>query len=176
MKADHNQILAARNRTKRQCKHYLYEAQVNILRAMGSECIGKRSASEMVFAIVSCFLEQIGKEQSFLSAEDVEKMYDLRFYTKHGKRRRLSQGKNGKTHTYNTKRKAQQLLNRAIKAGRIRRPETCSRCGVKPRNRKRSGILGHHHNYSKPYSVTWVCERCHKELHVIVDRAIAHKK
>ena len=60
---------------------------------------------------------------------------------------------------YPTQRKAIWTLNNAIQDGRAIRPETCSRCGQKAR------IEGHHHDYSKPLDVIWLCRRCHVEEH-----------
>jgi hypothetical protein len=47
---------------------------------------------------------------------------------------------------------------RAVKSGRLIRPNHCSKCGVicKPE--------GHHEDYSKPLEVQWLCRRCHLEV------------
>jgi hypothetical protein len=55
------------------------------------------------------------------------------------------------------KKKAQEILNNAVRDGRVIRPDTCS-CG-RPRPD------GHHEDYSKPLMVTWLCRKCHMELH-----------
>jgi len=52
------------------------------------------------------------------------------------------------------------LLNRAIKAGEIIKPEKCSKCG-----REGIKINGHHDDYNKPYNVIWLCDKCHAERH-----------
>lgn len=54
--------------------------------------------------------------------------------------------------------KARRLLNAAVRAGVIVRPEKCSRCG-RPRQ-----VTGHHHDYSQPLSVEWLCYECHAEV------------
>lgn len=53
------------------------------------------------------------------------------------------------------KMKAQNILNRAIAAGRVKRPAKCSACG------KPGGVQAHHKDYSKPLKVKWLCQSCH---------------
>lgn len=48
---------------------------------------------------------------------------------------------------------------RAVKSGKIRRPELCSKCQLKTK------VEGHHPDYSKPYDVIWVCRMCHAGIH-----------
>lgn len=57
------------------------------------------------------------------------------------------------------KRAAHVILGNSIKAGKIARPETCQDCGSGGR------IHGHHHDYSKPLDVEWLCPRCHRKRH-----------
>lgn len=51
--------------------------------------------------------------------------------------------------------RARDLLNAAVRAGKIKRPACCSRCGL---NRP---IQGHHADYRKPLCVEWLCVECH---------------
>lgn len=65
-----------------------------------------------------------------------------------------------KWYNNNTERvKAHSSVYRAVKAGRLTRPENCSRCG------KSSAVHAHHTDYSKPLDVQWLCPSCHKGLH-----------
>lgn len=52
--------------------------------------------------------------------------------------------------------RAQYQLDRAIRAGRLARPDACSKCGApcKPH--------GHHDDYAKPLQVRWLCRACHR--------------
>ena len=54
---------------------------------------------------------------------------------------------------------AHSTLERAIKKGIIKKPKLCPECGS---NRK---IEAHHHDYTKPLEVIWLCCACHRILH-----------
>ena len=53
---------------------------------------------------------------------------------------------------------AQSTLNRYIKNKKIKR-SFCEMCGIS------QNIHGHHPDYSKPFSVIWLCPIHHKEIH-----------
>jgi len=46
-----------------------------------------------------------------------------------------------------------------INRGVIIRPEKCSNC------LKSGMIVAHHHDYKKPYSIIWLCSKCHGFIH-----------
>ena len=52
--------------------------------------------------------------------------------------------------------RARDLLRSAVRWGRIER-QPCEVCGMKAE--------GHHHDYSKPYDVRWLCRKHHNETH-----------
>jgi len=56
-------------------------------------------------------------------------------------------------------RKAVVAVKCAIKAGKIHRKETCSTCG------KKRLTDAHHHDYSKPLEVVFLCRSCHAAWH-----------
>lgn len=60
---------------------------------------------------------------------------------------------------------ARRKLNRAVAIGKVFKPSHCSRCNLKPgvNNYGRSNLHGHHHDYSKPLDVEWLCVFCHKK-------------
>jgi hypothetical protein len=70
---------------------------------------------------------------------------------------------------------ARKVFHKALQAGKIVRPEACSRCGDKPGRSRygRSRIHAHHHDYSKPLDVEWLCARCHDIVH---PRSVSHLK
>ncbi|WJN64480.1 hypothetical protein Erwinia_phage_Papaline_00012 [Erwinia phage Papaline] len=56
------------------------------------------------------------------------------------------------------KRKVNAAFNNAVRRGELVRPEHCSRCGgSKPQ--------GHHEDYSRPFDVMWLCQKCHSAHH-----------
>jgi len=50
-------------------------------------------------------------------------------------------------------------VGHAIKQGKLVRPDECSICA------KKGKIEGHHHDYSKPLDVVWLCTSCHRTIH-----------
>jgi len=58
---------------------------------------------------------------------------------------------------YPEKVRAQQMVQRAVRAGRlVRKP--CEMCGA-------GKTVAHHDDYSKPLDVRWLCHSCHKSHH-----------
>ena len=60
---------------------------------------------------------------------------------------------------YPEKRRAHNLLWKAILKGQIVKPKICEKCG------KEGRIEGHHADYSKPFEVDWLCNPCHIAEH-----------
>lgn len=56
---------------------------------------------------------------------------------------------------------ANMAVDLAIKLGYISRPDYCMGCGL-PSSESR--VTAHHHDYSKPLEVVWVCSKCHRQL------------
>lgn len=57
--------------------------------------------------------------------------------------------------------KARDLVNKAVKSGKLLRSKSCSNCG-----KIGERIEGHHHKgYENALSVLWLCVNCHKALH-----------
>lgn len=66
------------------------------------------------------------------------------------------------------KTKAQNQLNYAIRSGKMQRG-VCEVCGTD------KTIHAHHHDYSKPFDVKWLCFQCHKKAHPVTDEDKAVK-
>lgn len=63
------------------------------------------------------------------------------------------------------KRRAVNVLNSAIRAGRLVRPNICEHC-----KQVCEIIHGHHPDYSKVLEVVWLCPRCHIEEHIRLEK------
>jgi hypothetical protein len=57
------------------------------------------------------------------------------------------------------KQAARKTLAKAVRYGRIVRPDACQKCGAI------TEIHGHHPDYSKPLEVEWLCRSCHTDAH-----------
>lgn len=57
------------------------------------------------------------------------------------------------------KRQAHWALNNAVRDCKIFKPVHCDRCNSSFR------LEGHHHDYSKPLEVEWLCDTHHKQVH-----------
>ena len=57
------------------------------------------------------------------------------------------------------KRKCHNTLNNAVRDGKIDKPTECPKC------RRTVRLMGHHHDYTKPLEVEWMCGKCHYEHH-----------
>lgn len=60
------------------------------------------------------------------------------------------------------KRQAHAQVASAIRSGRLVRPSACETCGAD------GPIHAHHHDYSRPLDVAWLCPLCHKAAHAEV--------
>lgn len=63
---------------------------------------------------------------------------------------------------FSEKLRAAYKLKYAVKTGKIKKPNSCSRCG---KEFTKKLIHGHHEDYSKPLEVKWLCNFCHKVVH-----------
>ena len=59
-------------------------------------------------------------------------------------------------------RSAHEAVRRALRVGRLVRPDTCSACG------KACTPQAHHEDYARPLDVAWLCPSCHKLGHLEV--------
>lgn len=54
---------------------------------------------------------------------------------------------------------ARKATQRAVRAGKLTRPDVCSRCG------NTDDIQAHHKDYDAPLDVVWLCGTCHRATH-----------
>ena len=61
---------------------------------------------------------------------------------------------------------ANDLIERALLKGSIKKPDTCEDCKETGTFIDgRSALQSHHKDYNKPLDVTWLCQGCHHEWH-----------
>lgn len=58
------------------------------------------------------------------------------------------------------KHRAWEAVGRAVRTGRLARPDACERCGA-----NEFTPHAHHRDYAKPLNVVWLCPSCHKAEH-----------
>jgi len=56
--------------------------------------------------------------------------------------------------------KARVMVSDRLHRGLLTKPESCSRCG-----KTTIKLHAHHHDYSKPLDVEWLCIPCHRQEH-----------
>lgn len=59
-----------------------------------------------------------------------------------------------------TKRAAHIAVGNAVRSGKLQR-QPCAFCGTP------EPVEAHHHDYSKPLDVTWLCKPCHRRFHAL---------
>jgi ferredoxin len=55
--------------------------------------------------------------------------------------------------------RARRLVQAAVFDGRLVRPKRCPSCN------RVCLVEAHHHDYSKPFEIAWLCLRCHRQEH-----------
>lgn len=59
--------------------------------------------------------------------------------------------------------KARNAVNNAVRDGRLLKMD-CAFCGT-------SNTVAHHHDYTRPLDVTWLCSPCHARFHALESMA-----
>ena len=67
------------------------------------------------------------------------------------------------------KKQTRALTAQAVKEGLLYKPPECTRCGSTVK------IEAHHPEYLDPYSVEWLCQKCHRSLHARLNKAATHR-
>lgn len=60
-------------------------------------------------------------------------------------------------------------VDNAVRAGTIQRANQCSICKTLPMFGR---LVAHHQNYNEPLIVDWLCDLCHKRVHLTVSAVI----
>jgi hypothetical protein len=61
--------------------------------------------------------------------------------------------------------KSHKLVKKALTLGIIKKPKYCSNC-----LQIKKILYGHHCDYEKPLSITWLCGSCHRKWHSLHKR------
>lgn len=64
--------------------------------------------------------------------------------------------------------KAHRILCNHVRIGDIRKYKRCQICNNK------TSLHGHHEDYNKPLEVYWLCQKCHRQIHI--ERRIYDRK
>ena len=92
--------------------------------------------------------------------EKARKSYRLR-HPERAKRNAVIHDRRNKER-YPEKAAAWKAVEQALKTGALEKPESCEDCGECMPSRD---IHGHHHDYSRPLDVRWLCQACHRAVH-----------
>lgn len=57
--------------------------------------------------------------------------------------------------------RARNAVSNSLRDGKIEKPKTCFFCSAETK------LQAHHHDYSKPLDVFWLCAPCHGKLHTV---------
>jgi len=66
---------------------------------------------------------------------------------------------------YEKKLRCWHIVEQALLAGDIIRPDKCECCGKKAAGRGGAALQAHHDDYDRPLDVKWLCKRCHMKIH-----------
>jgi len=75
---------------------------------------------------------------------------------------RVSRKKNGYANTKAYRKRNREKIELAIKFRQLIRPISCEKC------KNNCTPQAHHHDYTKPLDVVWLCRKCHAEEHRIL--------
>jgi hypothetical protein len=101
---------------------------------------------------------KIDVKARYYSRPDLISAYERRRFKDPERKKKVAQYQRNSRAADPQKAKARSAVSNAVRDGRIVRPSKCSHCGVACR------AQAHHHDYSKPFEVTWYCFKCHREI------------
>jgi len=111
--------------------------------------------------------ERVSENNKRWNKENPDRRAELnRRWTEQNRDRAAAHAK-AKRERYPQKEQARAEVRRALRQGRLVRPEYCEECGGEGRPYKdgRSPIQAHHDDYSRPLDVRWLCRDCHIATH-----------
>ena len=105
--------------------------------------------------------ERVTEKQRLWAANHPEKRAEISRIWVQNNRDRRNQHNRSWIERNEEKKRCYNLVAGAIRSGRLVADTECLIC-------KSSGVLleAHHQDYSKPLAVMWLCDPCHKRLHI----------
>ena len=97
------------------------------------------------------------KRRSDPKVLEAKRERERRYEAEH--REKINERKRNQQHATPEAQRAHWAVKRALRSGRLVRPDTCSECGSEAR------LQAHHDDYSKQLDVRWLCSRCHGAEH-----------
>lgn len=89
---------------------------------------------------------------------EAQKLYYREWYKKNGRKRNIKYNLDW-YYKNKDKMKVHGKVFCELKKGNIKKPPDCSVC------RRKTRLFAHHHDYSKPLEIMWLCGSCHKLIH-----------
>lgn len=95
----------------------------------------------------------------YLERQEHEVQYQLKYISTH--RDKVAQWhRNSLAKPENrAKNRTRGITQNAIRSGKLVKPDNCEHCGESVR------LYAHHHDYTKPLEVEFLCSRCHGAVH-----------
>lgn len=125
---------------------------------------GKRNFRFLIHEIMHALISKSGHDVELREKEEaicklVERFEDIFVLSPTSKKIRWKETRQRNPETYAIRKRAHEAVRKAVKAGKLTRPEQCQSCNTpcKPH--------GHHTDYHNPLAVMWLCEACHRSQH-----------
>ena len=108
------------------------------------------------------YKEKIKQYRDKKENKEKQRIYYRKWYKKNGRTRSVDylEATYEWRKKYPEKRNAHEIVQRAVKSGKLIKPKHCDKC------HKEANLSGHHEDYSKPLLVLWLCNSCHKLIHI----------
>lgn len=137
-----------------------------------SEFYHRKSAKDGLFTICKACTDDYNNQESVKRKRLIaDKKYRQRADVKRARRKRVALYRDANIDKF----RARELFQKRVQRGAITRLP-CQFCCA-------PSTAGHHHDYSKPLVIVWVCDSCHNRIHagaigqdLVIERMINYEK